>query len=97
MPLFKKFSDPDFQGYLSFCGNTQVHRLLPVTSNGVTCDKLLGASVVTSFVCFKVGGRWKSYLLLYRSYMFCKEVERRSLNPLASRASERSELARGAS
>ena len=43
----------------------QVHRLLPVTSNGVTCDKLSGVSVVTS-VC-------------YRSY-HCYVSENRSRN-----------------
>ena len=70
----------------------QVQRLLPVTSNGVTCDKLSGVSVVTSV-------RYRSYhcYVSENIWVFCKEVECCSLNPRASRASERSELARGAS
>ena len=58
MLLFKKFSDPDFQGYLSFRCNTR---------------KIQNFSFVLNDV-------------MSSSYYF-----------LASRASERSELARGAS
>ena len=72
MPLFKKISDLDFQGYLSFRGNTQVHRLLPVTSNGVTCDKKPGASAVTSDNHWCYLGQVTIENIEFR---FCKEVE----------------------